>query len=339
MPMQDPAHPGLLILHECIEPLGLTIEEAADALAVEVGELSDIVACRTGLTTEMAIRVSKVFGGSSRSWYQMQAAYDISVADRCAGSVGVGHVLWPNLRQEVETSPGGSTHQQTVYEYARSTDTLSVPVGDIVHLHTGMMAAAQVFARQIHALESVGTNVVAGVNGPSAEDWSAFISALPVVRDLGRLLRTVSGDVSLDTCAYGFQYYGQSGAAVIPLAKVVLLRRGFAGAGSVVNSLFDEMEKRQVADAIGEESFMDLDDLARAEDVVEAWEAFIQLQPDIAAVSELRADKAADPQNTDESKETLSPDTISSGFDQLFEEITYFLQSGPLPDLSEPSSR
>ena len=67
MPMQDPAHPGLIIQHECIEPLGLSIPEAAAALgSLPAGELSELVAGRAGLSPEMAIRVGKVFGGSAR---------------------------------------------------------------------------------------------------------------------------------------------------------------------------------------------------------------------------------------------------------------------------------
>ena len=333
MPMQDPAHPGLLILYECIEPLGLTIEEAADAMAVEVGELSDIVTCRTGLTTEMAIRVSKVFGGSARSWYQMQAAYDIAVADRYAGSIEVGRVLWPNLPQITETTPASSTHKQSGDDYARSTDPLSVPVGDIVHLHAGMMAAAQVFARQIHALESIGTNVVAGVNGPSTEDWSAFIGVLPVVRDLGRLLRTVSKDLSMDAQAYGFEYDGNIGNVAISPTQVIRLQRGFEAAGLVVNSLFDEMEKRQVGDAIGEESFVDLDHLARAEYITEAWAAFVRAHADIAL--------AADPgsQQDSEPQVSLSPHATPSELDGLFEAIRQFLQAGPIPEIIDLSPR
>ena len=60
MPMQDPAHPGLIILHECIEPLGLTIPEAAASLGIPASELSDLVAGLAGLSPEMAIRVGKV---------------------------------------------------------------------------------------------------------------------------------------------------------------------------------------------------------------------------------------------------------------------------------------
>ena len=78
MPMHDPAHPGLIILHECIEPLGLTIEDAARVLGVEASELSEVVTCRASLTVEMAIRAAMAFGGSAQCWYRMQAACDIS---------------------------------------------------------------------------------------------------------------------------------------------------------------------------------------------------------------------------------------------------------------------
>ena len=335
MPMRDPVHPGLIILHECIEPLGLTIEEAADALGVRISDLSQVVAGRAGLTTELAIRVSKVFGGSSHSWYQMQAACDITVADRCAGSVAVGRVLCPNLPQEAETSPDGSSHRQSICAYAPGADTISVPVGDIVHLYTGMMAAAQVFARQVHALESIGKNVVAGADGPVAEDWSAFVGVLPVVRDLGRLLRTVSEDLSMDTQAYGFAYDGKAGNAGIPLTQIIRLQRGFRAAGLVVNSLFDEMEKRQVSDAVGEESFADLDHLARAEYITETWVAFVRAHTQAAPVANSGPQQDSNPQH---SQVSLSPPAVPSELDGLFKEINQFLHSEPIPDLSHLQS-
>ena len=91
MPMQDPAHPGLIILHECIGPLGLSVPEAAAALGVPAGELSDLVAGRAGLSPEMAIRVGRVFGGSARSWYGMQAAY----GHRASRNAVRRHRGWP----------------------------------------------------------------------------------------------------------------------------------------------------------------------------------------------------------------------------------------------------
>lgn len=66
------------MLRQCIEPLGLTITEAAAALGVTRTTLSELVNCKRGISPEMAVRLSKVFGGSAESWLVQQAQYDLS---------------------------------------------------------------------------------------------------------------------------------------------------------------------------------------------------------------------------------------------------------------------
>jgi addiction module HigA family antidote len=78
MPMKNPPHPGTVVLAECIEPLGLTITEAAQALGVTRTTLSELVNCKRGISAEMAIRLSQVFGGSAASWITQQAHYDLA---------------------------------------------------------------------------------------------------------------------------------------------------------------------------------------------------------------------------------------------------------------------
>ena len=78
MPMKNPPHPGGVVLDECIEPLGLTITEAAQALGVTRVTLSELVNGRRGISPEMAIRLSKAFGGSAESWLIQQAQYDLA---------------------------------------------------------------------------------------------------------------------------------------------------------------------------------------------------------------------------------------------------------------------
>ena len=67
-----------MVLHDCIEPLGLTIIEAAEALGVTRTTLSELVNGRRGISPEMAVRLSKVFGGSAESWLIQQAQYDLA---------------------------------------------------------------------------------------------------------------------------------------------------------------------------------------------------------------------------------------------------------------------
>lgn len=78
MPMKNPPHPGLLVLHDCIEPLGMTITDTATALGVSRFTLSELVNAKRGISPEMAIRLSKAFGGSAESWLTQQAHYDLA---------------------------------------------------------------------------------------------------------------------------------------------------------------------------------------------------------------------------------------------------------------------
>ncbi len=78
MPMKNPPHPGGLVLRQCIEPLGLTITQAAVALGVTRTTLSELVNSKRGISPEMAVRLSRVFGGSAESWLTQQARYDLA---------------------------------------------------------------------------------------------------------------------------------------------------------------------------------------------------------------------------------------------------------------------
>jgi antitoxin HigA-1 len=78
MPMKNPPHPGSFIFRQCIEPLGLSITKAAAALGVTRTKLSELVNGKRGISLEMAVRISKVFGGSAESWLMQQAHYDLA---------------------------------------------------------------------------------------------------------------------------------------------------------------------------------------------------------------------------------------------------------------------
>ena len=87
--MTDPPHPGLSIRHDCLEPLGLTVTEAAKRLGVSRKQLSEIVNGRSGISPVMAIRLDKAFGGGAGTWYHLQAAYDLAQAMRHADGIQV----------------------------------------------------------------------------------------------------------------------------------------------------------------------------------------------------------------------------------------------------------
>ena len=82
MTMKNPPHPGLVVLQECIEPLGLTITEAAEALGVTRNTLSELVNEKRGISAEMAVRLSKVFGGTEDGWLMQQARYELAQVRR-----------------------------------------------------------------------------------------------------------------------------------------------------------------------------------------------------------------------------------------------------------------
>lgn len=72
------AHPGIVVLQECIEPMGPTITDAATALGVTRNTLSELVNQKRGIFPEMAVRLSKVFGGTEQGWLVQQAQYDLA---------------------------------------------------------------------------------------------------------------------------------------------------------------------------------------------------------------------------------------------------------------------
>jgi len=78
MTMKNPPHPGLVVLQECIEPSGLTITDAAAALGVTRNTLSELVNGKRGISPEMAMRISLVFGGTEEGWLAQQAQYDLA---------------------------------------------------------------------------------------------------------------------------------------------------------------------------------------------------------------------------------------------------------------------
>jgi antitoxin HigA-1 len=77
MVMHNPPHPGEVIRELCIKPLGLTVSSAAEGLGVSRKTLSALLNGHFGVSPEMAIRISKAFGGSAESWLIQQAQYDL----------------------------------------------------------------------------------------------------------------------------------------------------------------------------------------------------------------------------------------------------------------------
>ena len=89
MPMYDPPHPGEIVRYECLEPLGLTVTRAAEGLGVTRQTLSDLVNERSGISVEMAVRLSKAFGSTPETWLGLQMAYDLWQARERAENIEV----------------------------------------------------------------------------------------------------------------------------------------------------------------------------------------------------------------------------------------------------------
>lgn len=89
MPMKNPPHPGEVIRELCLAPLELTVTDAAKGLGVSRKTLSELLNGHAGILPEMAIRLSKAFGGSAESWLTQQMHYDLAQAQGRADSIHV----------------------------------------------------------------------------------------------------------------------------------------------------------------------------------------------------------------------------------------------------------
>ncbi len=92
MRMKHPPHPGLSVLHDCLEPLGLSVAEGAKALGVTRQALNTLVRGKAGISAEMAIRLDKAFGGGAETWLRTQAAYDLAQMEKKARTIKVKRV-------------------------------------------------------------------------------------------------------------------------------------------------------------------------------------------------------------------------------------------------------
>jgi addiction module HigA family antidote len=95
--MKNAVHPDLVVRHDCLEPLGLSVTAGAKALGVSRQALNNLVNGSSGISPEMAIRLSKAFGSTPETWLRMQLAYDLAAARKNESKIKV-------RRQRVEES-------------------------------------------------------------------------------------------------------------------------------------------------------------------------------------------------------------------------------------------
>jgi antitoxin HigA-1 len=89
MRMHNPPHPGEILRKLGLEPLGLSVTEAAKALGISRKTLSSILNGRAGISAEMAVRLSIAFDTTAESWMNQQVHYDLWQAERGRGQLKV----------------------------------------------------------------------------------------------------------------------------------------------------------------------------------------------------------------------------------------------------------
>ena len=82
MRMHNPPHPGEILKALCLEPLGVSVTDAAAALGVSRKKLSSILNGRAGISPEMAVRLSIAFDTSAESWLNQQTQFDLWHAEQ-----------------------------------------------------------------------------------------------------------------------------------------------------------------------------------------------------------------------------------------------------------------
>ncbi len=75
--MHNPPHPGEVLRELYLEPLGVTVTEAAERLGVTRKTLSELVNGRSGVSPEMALRIGAATKSTPESWLNMQMHYDL----------------------------------------------------------------------------------------------------------------------------------------------------------------------------------------------------------------------------------------------------------------------
>ena len=102
MPMKNPPHPGEFIRTEIIDPAGLSVTAAAEALQVSRPALSNLLNSRADLSGDMALRIEKAFGVAMDTLMRMQSSYDIAQTRKRAKQIHVRRIHQPK--------PTGTSH-------------------------------------------------------------------------------------------------------------------------------------------------------------------------------------------------------------------------------------
>ena len=80
-----PVHPGAVLFKDLIEPLGLTRYRVAKAMRVPQRRVDEICASQRAITADTALRLERLFGIEAQTWMNLQAQYDLEIAERASG--------------------------------------------------------------------------------------------------------------------------------------------------------------------------------------------------------------------------------------------------------------
>lgn len=92
MQMHNPPHSGEILRSLCLEPLGLSVTDAAKALGVSRKTLSAVLNGRAGVSPEMAVRLSIAFDTTAESWLNQQVQFDLWLAEKRRKSLKVSRL-------------------------------------------------------------------------------------------------------------------------------------------------------------------------------------------------------------------------------------------------------
>jgi len=92
MAMHNPPHPGEFINSVYLEPFGMSARALAESLAVSPSTLNRVITGKSGISPDMALRLSKALGRSAESWLAMQGSYDLWPAKKNAVLDQVQHI-------------------------------------------------------------------------------------------------------------------------------------------------------------------------------------------------------------------------------------------------------
>jgi len=98
-------HPGTLVRERCLAPHHLGVVDGARLRGVSRQALSNVVTGKAGIPPEMAIRLTKAFGGSDEDWLQLQLAYDLAQVRKRAHTIDVTPITsLPQAREKLQQS-------------------------------------------------------------------------------------------------------------------------------------------------------------------------------------------------------------------------------------------